>query len=54
MDLPVTLLASDPALRSALGFLLTLEGFDIRGDADRSVAPIGRDLALLEMFAGIG
>jgi len=35
MDRPVTLLASDPALRSALGFLLTLEGFDIRGDADR-------------------
>ena len=35
MDRPVTLLASDHALRSALGFLLTLEGFDIRGDADR-------------------
>ena len=35
MDRAVILFASDPALLSALRFSLTLEGFDVRGDAER-------------------
>ena len=35
MDHPVILIATDPALLSALRFSLTLEGFDVRGDAER-------------------
>jgi DNA-binding response OmpR family regulator len=35
MDRPVILFASDPALLSALQFSLTIEGFDVRGDANR-------------------
>ncbi|KTE17567.1 hypothetical protein [Sphingopyxis sp. H115] len=34
MDRPVTILASDPALLSALRFSLTLDGFDVRGNAE--------------------
>lgn len=40
MDRPVILFASDPALLSALRFSLTIEGFDVRGDAERPPSPI--------------
>ena len=40
MDRAVILFASDSALFSALRFSLTLEGYEVRGDADRSTSHI--------------
>ncbi len=52
MDRPVRLFASDPALLSALVFSLTLEGFDVRGDAERPTS----DMVLIidQSFRGDG